>query len=296
MRIGIVALAAALTLAGCVSQEKYRVKSEEADKYKKDWQKEVEARQAIRAQFEAVQREFESMQSDVKALQNKAKSDEDNLSAKQVELRRAQDLLASQAALIDELAKSKKRLEAAKAELEKRSSEYEQLAQSLKGEIEAGRIELSELKGRMTVKMKDKILFSSGSATIGKEGRDALGLVADALRKVQGKVIRVEGHTDSVPATGSAFASNWELSAARALAVVRFLQDAGVDPTKLSGAGYGEYQPIAANDTPEGRSLNRRIEIVLANAEGMEPPTITKEEAAAPDVAPAKPARKPGRK
>jgi len=302
MRTGTIALVAVLAMSGCVSQEKYRTKELEADKYRTDWQKEVEARKAIRSQFDAVQREFDAMQGDIKALQGKAKSDEENLTTKQAELRRAQDLLAAQAALIDELAKSKKRLEAAKAELEKRSSEYEQLAQSLKGEIEAGRIELSEMKGKMTVKMKDKILFSSGSATIGKEGLDALRLVADALRAVQGKVIRVEGHTDSVPATGSAFASNWELSSARALAVVRFLQDQGVDPTKLSGSGYGEFQPIGPNDTPEGRSLNRRIEIVLANAEGMAPPSITAEEAAGPDAAPpapvkaAKPAGKGGRK
>jgi chemotaxis protein MotB len=295
MRIGI-ALAAAIALTGCVSQEKYRVKEQEASKYRADWEKEVEARKAIRSQFEAVQREFESMQTDIKSLQGKARTDEENLTAKQAELRKAQDLLTAQAALIDELAKSKKRLEAAKAELEKRSTEYEQLAQSLKGEIESGRIELSELKGKMTVKLKDKILFSSGSATIGKEGLDALKLVADALRNVQGKVIRVEGHTDSVPATGSAFASNWELSAARALAVVRFLQDQGVDPTKLSGAGYGEFQPIGPNDTPEGRSLNRRIEVVLVNAEGMAPPSLTAEEAAAPDVAPAPKAVKPAPK
>jgi chemotaxis protein MotB len=291
MRIAIALAAAALTLTGCVSEEKYRIKEQEADKYRTDWQKEVEARKAIRSQFDAVQRDFDAMQSDVKSLQGKAKTDEDNLTAKQAELRKAQDLLASQAALIDELAKSKKRLETAKAELEKRSSEYEQLASSLKGEIEAGKIELSELKGKMTVKMKDKILFSSGSATIGRDGLDALKKVADALRSVQGKVIRVEGHTDNVPSSGSSFASNWELSAARALAVVRFLQEQGVDPTKLAGAGYGEYQPIAGNDTPEGRSQNRRIEIVLVNAEGMGPPSITAEEAAAPDAAPAKPAR-----
>lgn len=285
------AVAVTLALTGCVSQEKYRVKEQEADKYRTDWQKEVEARKAIRSQFDAVQRDFEAMQADVKALQQKARADEENLTAKQAELRKAQDLLAAQAALIDELAKSKRRLEAAKAELEKKSTEYEQLAQSLKSEIEAGRIELSELKGRMTVKMKDRILFSSGSATIGKEGLDALRLVADALRAVQGKVIRVEGHTDNVPTTGSAFASNWELSAARALAVVRFLQEQGVDPTRLAGAAYGEYQPIAGNDTPEGRSLNRRIEIVLANAEGMAPPPLTAEEAAAPDVPAPRPAR-----
>jgi chemotaxis protein MotB len=294
MRIGI-ALVAVLTIAGCVSQEKYRVKEQEADRYRTDWQKEVEAKKAIRSQFDAVQREFDAMQGDIKAMQGKLKSDDDNLSAKQAELRRAQDLLTAQAALIDELAKSKKRLEAAKAELEKRSSEYEQLAQSLKGDIEAGRIELSELKGKMTVKMKDKILFSSGSATIGKEGLDALRRVAEALRNVQGKVIRVEGHTDNVPAAGSAFASNWELSAARALAVVRYLQDQGVDPTKLAGAGYGEYQPIGANDTPEGRSANRRIEIVLVNVEGMGPPSITAAEAAGPDAVPAPPARAPAK-
>jgi chemotaxis protein MotB len=117
--------------------------------------------------------------------------------------------------------------------------------------------------------MKDKILFASGSATIGAEGRAALRKVADALRGLEGKAIRVEGHTDNVP-TGSntAFASNWELSSARALAVVRFLQDGGVDPTRLSGAGFGEYQPVGANDTADGRSLNRRIEIVLSPIEG----------------------------
>lgn len=289
MRIGI-ALAALLAITGCVSQEKYRIKEQEADRYREDWQKELDAKKAIKSQFEAVQREFEAMQSDVKAMQSKAKTDEDNLTSKQADLRKAQDLLASQAALIDELAKSKKRLEVAKAELEKRSTEYEQLAGSLKGEIEAGRIELSELKGKMTVKMKDKILFSSGSATIGKDGLDALTKVADALRRVSGKVIRVEGHTDNVPATGSAFASNWELSAARSLAVVRFLQEQGVDPTKLAGAGYGEYQPIGPNDTPEGRSLNRRIEIVLVNAEGMTPSTVSTADAVAPEPAPA-PAR-----
>jgi chemotaxis protein MotB len=281
-----IALTTFLALTGCVTTERYKAKEEEADRYKKDWQKEIEAKQKIASGFDGIKRELEQMQGTVDAMQTKARADETNLTTKQAELRKAQDLLAAQAALIDELAKSKKRLEAAKAELEKRSSEYEQLAQSLKGEIESGRIELSELKGKMTVKMKDKILFSSGSATVGKEGLDALKRVADALKNVQGKVIRVEGHTDSVPATGSTFASNWELSAARALAVVRQLQEQGVDPTKLSGAGYGEFQPIAENETPEGRSLNRRIEIVLVNAEGMAPPSITAEEAAGPDVAP----------
>jgi chemotaxis protein MotB len=171
---------------------------------------------------------------------------------------------------VDDLRASQTRLESAKAELEKTSGEYEKMAAALRGQIDTGRVELTELRGRMTVKMKDKVLFSSGSATLGKDGKDALAAVAAVLRGVQGKVVRVEGHTDDVPLGRGAFATNWELSVARALAVVRFLQQSGVDPTRLAAAGYGEFQPIAANDTPEGRSQNRRIEIVLAAADAPE--------------------------
>lgn len=143
-----------------------------------------------------------------------------------------------------------------------------------------------ELRGRTTVQLKDKILFASGSAILGAEGKDALRRVAEALRGIQGKVVRVEGHTDNVPTgTGGPFPSNWELSTARALAVVHALRDAGVDPTRLSGAGFAEFQPIAPNGTPEGRSLNRRIEIVLAPLEG----AVTASEA---PPAPAEPAKK----
>ncbi len=83
---------------------------------------------------------------------------------------------------------------------------------------------------------------------------------------MKGKIIRVEGHTDDVPLNKGPYKTNWELSVARALAVVKSLQDNGVDPALLSAAGFGEYHPIAPNDSPQNRSLNRRIEIVLAPA------------------------------
>jgi chemotaxis protein MotB len=166
-----------------------------------------------------------------------------------------------------DLSQSQVKLQQEKGELEKKSSEYQQLADSLKSQIDTGQIELSELKGKMTVKMKDKILFSSGSARLNDEGQDALKKVADALQSVKGKIIRVEGHTDDVPLHKGPYKTNWELSVARALAVVKSLQDNGVDPKLLSAAGFGEYHPIAPNDSPQNRSLNRRIEIVLAPAE-----------------------------
>jgi len=238
MRFVLVVALAGLTSA-CVSQDKFRQKESEAEQLK--------ARSA----------ELES-----------------SLASRQAELEKERLRSRELQGRVDELATSKSTLESAKAELEKKSAEYERMASALRGQIDAGRIELTELRGKMTVKMKDKILFSSGSATLGKEGKDALAAVAEVLRGVQGKVIRVEGHTDNVPLGRGPFATNWDLSAARALAVVRYMQEAGVDPTRLAAAGYGEFQPIAANDTPEGRSLNRRIEIVLAagDAGGSTPP------------------------
>jgi chemotaxis protein MotB len=155
-------------------------------------------------------------------------------------------------------------LEQEKTALEKRSAEYQALASSLDGEIKAGRIQVSELKGKLTVRMAEKVLFPSGSATVSKAGKEPLQKIAAAFKDVKNRMIRVEGHTDNVPIRTERFPSNWELSSARAIAVVRILQDQGVEPTLLGAAGYASYQPVAPNDTAEGRAQNRRIEISLA--------------------------------
>jgi chemotaxis protein MotB len=148
--------------------------------------------------------------------------------------------------------------------LQEKSKEYESLASSLDEEIKAGRIKLSELQGKVTVRMGEKVLFPSGSATISPEGKATLKKISEAFANVKDRMIRVEGHTDNIPIHSTRFPSNWELSSARAIAVVRWLQELGIDPKLLAAAGYGEFQPIADNATPEGRADNRRIEISLA--------------------------------
>ncbi len=161
-----------------------------------------------------------------------------------------------------------------KSELEAKSSEYEQLTRSLQTQIAAGDVELSELKGRMTVKLRDRVLFPFGSARITKEGQVALDAVAGALQGLQGKNAIVAGYTDNVGVSKRAsYADNWELSTMRALSVVRYLQSKNVDPRMLGAAGFSEYRPVVANDTDEGRSRNRRIEIVLTAAD-YTPPEI----------------------
>ena len=99
-----------------------------------------------------------------------------------------------------------------------------------------------------------------------KGGKDVLKKVGEALKTYENKIIRVVGHTDNVPVAKSlqsTFPTNWELSVARATNVVRYLQEVGVPPERMVPSGRAEFDPVASNDTPEGRQKNRRIEILL---------------------------------
>ena len=150
------------------------------------------------------------------------------------------------------------------SELEKTRREIES---SLKEQIAQKDIKLEEIEGRLKVTFVDKILFDSGSVMIKPKGQEVLLKLADSFRDNEDQNIVVEGHTDDVQ-IGSAlldrFPTNWELSTARATAVVRFLQEKGnIAPQRLTASGFSFYQPVASNDTPEGRKQNRRIEIIL---------------------------------
>jgi chemotaxis protein MotB len=263
--IPMLALAA---VGACVPSQRYDAAVSEAEELKKRMKDEEGKGASLDAKVKEQEAKIAELEAQKTAAEQKATTLEGQLTDKESERRELQQKNEELKALNDELSKSTKKLAEAKAALEKRSSEYESLAESLKSEIETGKIELSELKGKMTVKLKDKILFASGSTKVGKEGENALSKIAKSLAKVKGKVIRVEGHTDDVPTDPKGpYPSNWELSLARAMAVVAHLQGAGVDPTLLSAAGYGQYHPIAKNNSPENRSKNRRIEIVLAQAQ-----------------------------
>ena len=152
-------------------------------------------------------------------------------------------------------------------ELEKATQTYQDLAKKLEKEIQEGQVQITEMKNRLTMTMVDKIIFPSGSAEISKEGKKVLDKVISILKDIKDKRIQVEGHTDNVRIYSSLktrFPTNWELSTARATQVARYLQeDGGLAPRLLSATGYSEYQPVASNDTEEGRRKNRRIEIVL---------------------------------
>jgi len=205
---------------------------------------------------------------DKEELDRILQSKSDSLSKAILELRgKVADLDAENGKLKAEVASLVK---AREEQVEKVSSTYESMLEKMKSEISRGQITISELKGKLTVNMVDSILFDSGKAEVKKGGLEILGKVISILKDVKDKSIRIEGHTDNVQisrALAQRYPTNWELSAARAINVARYLQDEGIGPGQLSAAAYGEWKPVAENDTPEGRAKNRRIEIVLVPKE-----------------------------
>ena len=212
-----------------------------------------------------------------------------------------QKLAASQ----QELAADKESLSAS---LEQLKSTYTTLEDRLQSEIKKGDVHLTEVNGRIRVDLVDNILFDSGQAAVSNRGMEVLARVAQVLASVEDRQIQVSGHTDDSPITErlqATYPTNWELSTARAVNVVRFLSEHGSVPAKrLAATGYGPYQPVASNATPQGRARNRRIEILLmpplapkpgsvAVAKSDAPPAASK--ASAVDGRPRPPARLAGR-
>jgi chemotaxis protein MotB len=161
------------------------------------------------------------------------------------------------------------RLEASKVELkelrdqqakaEARLKRFRDIANKFAKMVESGKLSVKIRDGKMVIELANNILFDSGSTEIKGAGETALAELGGVLQQIKKRDFLVAGHTDDV---GKATA-NWELSTARAVEVVQFLEGSGVEPTNLAAAGYGEYDPVASNETDEGKALNRRIEIIM---------------------------------
>lgn len=137
------------------------------------------------------------------------------------------------------------------------------LEAEMRSVLQSRDVAISELRGELTLTILDRILFDSGDATLKPEGMQVLDEIAGVLARYTNRPVQVFGHTDNVPIRFK-FPSNWELSASRAIAAVRYLTEkAGVDSARLSAVACGEFQPIAENSTAEGRAKNRRIALVV---------------------------------
>lgn len=152
-------------------------------------------------------------------------------------------------------------------ELVASQSIQDELVAELKNELADKTVQVERIRDQLRVNLVDEVLFDFGEATLKPAGIAVFGKFGAVLARATDRRVEVQGHTDNVPITGvlaKRFATNWELSAARATNVVRFLQEqAKLDPTRLSASGYAEFRPKGPNDTDAGRRQNRRIEILL---------------------------------
>ena len=239
---------------------------------------------SLKAEHESAQGALEDRNKALKSANSKIaglETDKASLSTSLKEQQeRVQELTVRIARLNAEMSstsKDKSRLEssvqemtAALAELEKRRAaaearveEYRSLLRRFQALIDAGKLKVRIIEGRMVVVLNTDILFASGSATLSKDGKAAIAEVAQVLAGISDRSFQVEGHTDNQPISTAQFPSNWELASARAINVVKAMIEAGLPSNKVSAASFGEGHPTGSNSTKEGRAQNRRIEITI---------------------------------
>jgi len=223
------ALATAVIVGGCVSQGTY-------DKLEADKNQEIDALQKQRS---GLQGQLQGLQSQKSSLEQQQADLSRQIAA--LEQQKTQLLAASQ----------------------QNQSQYDQLVRNLTEEVKKGELQVRQYKDMLTVDVAEQLFFDSGRADLKDTGKAVLKKVGEALKGYEDKVIRVVGHTDNVPIKTKVFPSNWELSVARATTVVRYLLETGIPPERMVVSGRAEYQPVAENDSVEGRKKNRRIEITL---------------------------------
>jgi chemotaxis protein MotB len=237
-----------LLLAGCVSQGQY-------DHAVDEGQQALTNANGQTARAQARARELEQ---ELNATQGSLESERGQRAGLEAEKKDLSAAIDADNAKLDELTR-------ARAAAESRAALFREVAAKLAHMIDSGDIAVVLRDGRMVIRLPDDVLFDSGSVEIKPRGRAALHAVASVIKPIASdRHFQVAGHTDNVP-IGRAlpYASNWDLSTARAVRVVKFLLEDGVTPAALSAAGYADVDPVASNGTADGRHRNRRTEITL---------------------------------
>lgn len=274
-------------ISGCVSQSKYESAVEEAESLKRDRDALAANLRLLQNRVSSLEEQKQKLETDLQSTTEKLNTTNKELESKNQELADAKksledvnSRLASKNKLLSDtsaeleakqaaLAETTQKLQATADYMQKTDKLYDDLVKELSSELDAKSIKIKEMKDGVNVNLAEDILFPSGSATLNESGKTVIIKVSGKLKNIPHQVI-VAGFTDNIPIRGSltkVFPTNWELAGARAASVVRLLEEQGIDNKKLTAVSFGENQPVESNDTAEGRSQNRRIEIRLRPVE-----------------------------
>lgn len=229
-------------------------------KDKKQLEKDKAELEAQNAELTEAKKGLEEAKAALEATVEKLNEQVKNLEEELANLNLGKEQLSSKLKDKEKLLKELLKKEAA---AKKRLATFKKMLKQFSSLIKSGKLNVKIRRGKMVLELPSAVLFDSGKAELSEDGKKTLEEVAKVLDDIKKREFQVAGHTDNVPIKSSKFASNWELSTARAVTVVKFLQDHKLNPKNLSAAGYSEYQPEATNATDKGKALNRRIEIVL---------------------------------
>lgn len=230
----MIMVVAVLALPACVSKKKYQEALTRA----------AAEKSALESQIAASQAENDKLKADADKLQS-------NLNMKQ-----------------DELIKVSEQIKEGNQKIGALQNAIREVFQT----YDSKDVTVEERNGKLYITLSNAVLYEPGSAKLAASSGDVINKLAEVIKRNPGLNILVEGHTDNVPIEvhKKQFPDNWSLSVARSLAVVRDLEKAGVDPTRLTASGKGETQPIASNETEEGQNKNRRTEfIVVPKVDGL---------------------------
>lgn len=234
-------------------------------------------REALEQKLASEQEKGVSLQQALAAEQAKVKAHEEEIARLKDELAAAQARYVEQQNQLTDMVKSSANLKASIQEMqdalevlreqkratEARVAEFKKLLNSFKALIDAGKLKVKVVRGRMVVELPSDVLFASGSIDLSEGGKAAVAEIGAIFVTMKDREFQVEGHTDDQPIKTARFPSNWELAAGRSIAVAQILIKSGLPPTRVSAASFAEFRPVASNVKPETRAHNRRIEIVL---------------------------------
>ncbi|MBI5546713.1 MAG: OmpA family protein [Deltaproteobacteria bacterium] len=257
----------AALLSGCVTQGTYDALQKDRDTLKADLDRTKAESAETQERLEKASRELSERIARVQAELEKTVIERDSIAKTKAGLESdLSTMLKDKSRLqasVEEMKTALAELSRRKAEADARLAEFKGLLNRFKSLIDAGKLQVKMVDGRMVVALASDVLFASGSSKLSKDGEAAIAEVAQLLAEIPDRKFQVEGHTDNVPIKSAQYPSNWELAAARSLTVVKTMVEAGLPPDRISAASYGEFKPAKANDSSEGKASNRRIEIVV---------------------------------
>jgi chemotaxis protein MotB len=243
---------------GCVTQKTFDALKTERDGLEETLEERNRSMRELEARADRQTKKSEDLEARLSEEQEKVKDLDARLNRLHADMAAAGRDKGRLQASVEEMTRALAELEKRRADAERRIAEFKNLLGRFRALIDAGKLKVKIVDGRMVVVLATDILFASGSASLSKEGRGAVVEVGQVLASIPKRTFQIEGHTDNVPMATAQYASNWELAAGRAINVLKAMVESGLPADRVSAASFGDTRPVS-----DSKAMNRRIEITI---------------------------------